>query len=107
ILPGPVAGTPGSLDDEIGQSAVKPFSSEEISLIDETGQITGRKIRVDRYWDKEQLYIFREDLLELYLLPGKDLPKPAVLIEEDGVVFLKMPDGSRLHLEMSGKEMPF
>lgn len=106
---GPIAETPAGPEpqDELGQSAVMPYTSDTVKVLDARGKATGRTIRVDQYRDTVRLYILRGDVLELYIPPGKEIPRPVVLFERDGKVYLRLPGGGEARLEASGEALPF
>lgn len=108
---GPVANTPDTPRkepaDELGKSAVEPFSSDNVPVLDSRGKATGRTIRVDQYRDSVRLYILKGNLLELYIPPGKELPRPVVIIDREGRLYLRLPGGSEVQLQATGEAAPF
>lgn len=106
----PIANAPkptASDEEELGQSAVQPFASELIAVTGPAGQPTGRKIRVKQYRDPIQMYIFKDNLLEIYLPKEKNLPSPLTLQARDKDVYLKLADGKLLRLEPTGMSVNF
>lgn len=106
---GPIAETPAVPEspDELGQSAEAPYTSDTVKVLDAQGKATGRAIRVDQYRDTVRLYILRGDVLELYIPPWKEIPRPVVLIDRGGRVYLRLPGGGEARLEASGEALPF
>lgn len=93
--------------DELGQSAITPFATETVKVLDARGNPTGRTIRVEQYRDTTRLYIFRDTLLELYIPKGKELPGPTVLILRNSSLYLRVPPGKEMHLEDTNYPTPF
>ncbi len=108
---GPVAQTPDTPPetpaDALGQSAVEPFSSDNVPVLDSRGKSTGRTIRVDQYRDSVRLYILKGNVLELYIPPGKELPRPIVLIDRGSRLYLRLSGGSEVQLNATGEALPF
>ncbi len=106
---GPVAEIPDAAEipDELGQSAVTPFTTETVEVLDASGNKIGRTIRVEHYRDTTRLYIFRDNILELYIPPGKDLSGPTVLTARNGRLYLRVSRGNEVHLEATNNPTPF
>ncbi len=74
-------------EEELGRAAIQPFAAETIGVLGPDGQPTGRKIQVNQYRDTIQMYIFKDNLLEIYLPKGKnpaEREKPAQPVNTSG-----------------------
>lgn len=98
---------PASDEEELGQSAVQPFAAGMIVVTGPDGQPTGRTIQVNQYRDTIQMYIFKDNLLEIYLPKEINLPNPLILLARDKDIYLKMADGNLLRLEPTGISVNF